>query len=463
MFASRIYQWSLLLVLGWFLLIPKLVWAEDPKPTLTVPELNPICWQVADCNNIRKQLGAPNGGVGGWLKEAGPECAKPDWGKCLPAGASKISISIGGKAEFADVGEYIVTVYNYAMIVAAILAVIMIIVVGAQWITSAGSSDMISSAKKRITGALVGLLIAYLSYAILNTLNPNLVSLRLPQVYMIRPVVIAPEYCADFPNARPPAADLTTFAFAGENGQKPTPASASTKFDQFIEQVDAKGCGAQYYARGSSDIICVSSNCVGNSNGRICSKKQEQTLPGKNEYECSSAAIRGTVIGTYIVQPNCASSLVRIFKGFASPYLTRQSGDGLQAVFQDKTDQHYYFQCIGGECRSVSGSSNIQITDIGKTQNFKLEFDAGELDNFIKNNTAQGLVGFIPVFAFTNVCFGAEQHMIGKNGQDLGYALPTKRFEMRDNVQISPNDFFTPEELKKGAVLNIDVSKITPN
>lgn len=75
-------------------------------------------------------------------------------------------------------GEYIAAIYRYAIGVAVILAIFMIIVSGFQWAFSGGSQDAIGGAKKRIVGAVSGLILAVSSYAILYTINPELVRFR---------------------------------------------------------------------------------------------------------------------------------------------------------------------------------------------------------------------------------------------------------------------------------------------
>lgn len=88
------------------------------------------------------------------------------------------------------IGEYIVGTYTYVLGIAAILAAIMIIIGGVQWTLSGGNSSTIGSAKKRIGGALIGLLIAYLSYAVLNTINPSLVGLKSLKVKYTERIVL---------------------------------------------------------------------------------------------------------------------------------------------------------------------------------------------------------------------------------------------------------------------------------
>ncbi|MDQ5922848.1 MAG: hypothetical protein QG644_556 [Patescibacteria group bacterium] len=75
--------------------------------------------------------------------------------------------------------KYINLVVKIAIGIAAVLAVIMIVMGGIQYMTS----ELISSkeeGKKRITNAILGLLIALGAYLILFTINPNLLKLDVP-------------------------------------------------------------------------------------------------------------------------------------------------------------------------------------------------------------------------------------------------------------------------------------------
>lgn len=79
---------------------------------------------------------------------------------------------------FPFLGEYISAVFKYAIATIGAIAVIMIIVAGFTWITSGGSSERVSEAKKRIQQSIVGLFLAVSSYTLLYTINPELVSFR---------------------------------------------------------------------------------------------------------------------------------------------------------------------------------------------------------------------------------------------------------------------------------------------
>lgn len=74
---------------------------------------------------------------------------------------------------------YLQWLFPFMLSLAGILAVVMIIIGGFQYMTSAGSTDSIGRAKDRITNAILGLLLAAASWVILNTINPDLVRFRL--------------------------------------------------------------------------------------------------------------------------------------------------------------------------------------------------------------------------------------------------------------------------------------------
>ena len=171
----------------------------------------------------------------GWVQETpciGGSGGK-QWGKCLAAGRTVTEISFGGQTTFAHMGEFIIVVYNYALRIASILAVVMIIVAGIQWVTSGGNSESITSAKKRIAGAMMGLFIAFLSYFILQAINPSLLSLRLPQVWMIKTIKLPPEFCID--KLEPGKGALPPHARVGEQGDT-VKTDATTKYDKTMPE-----------------------------------------------------------------------------------------------------------------------------------------------------------------------------------------------------------------------------------
>ena len=95
------------------------------------------------------------------------------------------------------IGTYIAGIYRYGISLAAVLAVVMVMVGGFVWLSSAGSPDRIKTAKSIIGSAFAGLLLALFAFVILNTINPRLVSLDPLQIQSIKNV--EPEVSEDAP------------------------------------------------------------------------------------------------------------------------------------------------------------------------------------------------------------------------------------------------------------------------
>lgn len=93
-----------------------------------------------------------------------------------------LEVPIGSTVQVSGLAEYIQIFYRFTVAAVAIIAATMIMYAGISWLTAAGSSQKIGEAKERITAAISGLVLAMLSYAILNTINPQLVSLQTPTI-----------------------------------------------------------------------------------------------------------------------------------------------------------------------------------------------------------------------------------------------------------------------------------------
>ncbi|MFH2063530.1 MAG: hypothetical protein ABIJ46_05285 [bacterium] len=92
----------------------------------------------------------------------------------------RLSDATAATGRFVDIpwlADYIAGMFRFAIPAAAVMAVVMMMIGGVQWTISAGDSGRIGQAKKRITDAAIGLAILVGSYALLATINPNLVLL----------------------------------------------------------------------------------------------------------------------------------------------------------------------------------------------------------------------------------------------------------------------------------------------
>lgn len=73
--------------------------------------------------------------------------------------------------------EYVVGVYKFGVGIAGALAAVMMMIGGFQYLTAGGDASRVGAAKKRISDALVGLMLTLGVYLILFTLSPDLVKL----------------------------------------------------------------------------------------------------------------------------------------------------------------------------------------------------------------------------------------------------------------------------------------------
>lgn len=89
----------------------------------------------------------------------------------LPVAAQTTSFSIedvGGTLGLgtADLKDTVVNIIQWVLGILALIAVVMIILGGFQWLTAAGNDEKIEKAKKIISAAVIGLIIVLLAWAI---------------------------------------------------------------------------------------------------------------------------------------------------------------------------------------------------------------------------------------------------------------------------------------------------------
>lgn len=68
----------------------------------------------------------------------------------------------------ADLKQSVLNIINWVLGLLGIIAVIMILVGGFQWMTASGNEEKVEKAKKVISAAIVGLIIILLAWAIVN-------------------------------------------------------------------------------------------------------------------------------------------------------------------------------------------------------------------------------------------------------------------------------------------------------
>lgn len=81
-----------------------------------------------------------------------------------------------------NLGKCIADIYNWSLTIVGIIAFVQILFAGVMILTAAGNATKISEARRKISNAILGIIILFSSWLILNTINPDLVggTLNLP-------------------------------------------------------------------------------------------------------------------------------------------------------------------------------------------------------------------------------------------------------------------------------------------
>lgn len=79
----------------------------------------------------------------------------------------------------ANPGSFFQKLYQWGIGIAVVLAVLMIVIGGLEYILSAANPSAKEEGKKYITGAILGLVLALFSYVLLQTINPDLINFNI--------------------------------------------------------------------------------------------------------------------------------------------------------------------------------------------------------------------------------------------------------------------------------------------
>ncbi len=109
---------------------------------------------------------------------------KSDFGKKISPKSSGYTYTLlekipGFEGVSTNLPEYINAIYKFGLWTIGIAALLMITLGGFMYITSAGNSSSTGKAKKFITDAIAGLILAFIAYLLLKTLNPDLLEMNL--------------------------------------------------------------------------------------------------------------------------------------------------------------------------------------------------------------------------------------------------------------------------------------------
>lgn len=89
--------------------------------------------------------------------------------------------------------QYISGVYKYAVGFASVIAAVMMMIGGFQYLTAGGDQGRVTAGKEKISNALIGLFLSLGSYLILFTINPALTQLNALKLKVVRPQLFSSE------------------------------------------------------------------------------------------------------------------------------------------------------------------------------------------------------------------------------------------------------------------------------
>lgn len=164
--------------------------------------------------------------------------------------------------------DYIQYVFTFALSIAALAALIVLVYGGTKYLTSAGSPSQMADAKDQIFSGLLGLVILFSSYLILNTINPQLTVFEIPGL------ISAPSVPPPPPPTEPTSPDplirikslsetIKTISLELENVGK--------KMNAQMSQCSCANTSAECYCNGLS---CTPKRCLIDP----CNNKTEATV-----------------------------------------------------------------------------------------------------------------------------------------------------------------------------------------
>lgn len=158
------------------------------------PEHSEICWTEEQCED-GLQVGSAAIFGSEWMGDT-PHCddRKEPMGYCYAAPRSITTmIAISGDNTFSGLADYINTIYRWLVPTMAVVAIVMVMIAGLQYILSRGNPSAVKQAKERIAKAVVGMILLLTAYTLAYLLDPRLIEfteLRIPKVKQV--VLLSP-------------------------------------------------------------------------------------------------------------------------------------------------------------------------------------------------------------------------------------------------------------------------------
>lgn len=124
----------------------------------------------------------------------------PNLGVDIPGLELSSPYFMGGNLAVNWIGEYVAAMYAWLIGAGAILAVVMLMVGGLEWMLAAGSPERVGKAKTRIGNAFTGMVLLLCSYVIAFFIDPNTVAFKTLEIQQVERADFIPnDTPLDFP------------------------------------------------------------------------------------------------------------------------------------------------------------------------------------------------------------------------------------------------------------------------
>lgn len=322
------------------------------------PFYNGLCWSSGDC-------AASNGGE--WGSEQPAECASGDHYCYPPAEAVILSTSIGGTTQVFNIGSYINLIYTYGLGTASIIAVVMMMIGGAQYIIGSGTGgEAVAAAKTRITNAVTGLALLFCIYIILYAVNPDLTVFKTIQMPRIKPSLFVQGSCQTYIDKGykvKSSGGGTSCGYTGVVFADPNDISMSEECQ--YDKCTTTGQVCANLDEGYKCMSCADGNSAAVAKGLTVNAQSCSSLSPKPDTSQSS---KGSEIFNFckVVQDEALFStdadvcaLVTVdcsaIKNCWS-YGHSRVNDGKYIETSEANDEAYYDLCLDNPCPQITGS-----------------------------------------------------------------------------------------------------------
>ena len=153
------------------------------------PTNNKLCFTEDQCKAVKDKDGKNYtkwGSLSG-EKVQPPECVKGMY-YCYPdlkKAEVNLSVKIGAFSKIGDLGQYVGILYQWLLGVSGVIAIVMIMIGGLQWVLSAATGNK-KQAQDRIQNGVIGLILLLCLVLITKVVNPQLLTITVPKLPLIR-------------------------------------------------------------------------------------------------------------------------------------------------------------------------------------------------------------------------------------------------------------------------------------